>query len=117
LQYADHVMVGEAEEAFAGIATALEQGTAKRLYYVIEKPDMTASPIPRYDLLRRHKYRSMPVESSRGCPFQCEFCDIITIYGRKPRAKTPAQILAELDVLRKLVWRNEVFIVDANFIG
>jgi radical SAM superfamily enzyme YgiQ (UPF0313 family) len=117
LACADHVMVGEAEEAFAGIATALEQGTAKRLYTIIEKPDMTASPVPRYDLLRRDKYTSMPVQFSRGCPFQCEFCDIITIYGRKPRAKTPAQIIAELDTLRELGWRNEVFIVDDNFIG
>ncbi|HZD77308.1 MAG TPA: cobalamin-dependent protein, partial [Acidobacteriaceae bacterium] len=117
LQYADHVMVGEAEEAFAGIATALEQGTAQRLYRIVDKPDMTCSPVPRYDLLRLDKYTSMPVQFSRGCPFQCEFCDIITIYGRKPRAKTPAQILGELDTLRSLGWRNEVFIVDDNFIG
>ena len=78
---------------------------------------MTTSPVPRYDLLRLDKYTSMPVQFSRGCPFQCEFCDIITIYGRKPRAKTPAQIIGELDTLRSLGWRNEVFIVDDNFIG
>jgi radical SAM superfamily enzyme YgiQ (UPF0313 family) len=59
----------------------------------------------------------MPVQFSRGCPFQCEFCDIITIYGRKPRSKPPAQVLAELDELHRLGWRNEVFIVDDNFIG
>jgi radical SAM superfamily enzyme YgiQ (UPF0313 family) len=117
LQYADHVLVGEAEEAFASIATALEQGTAQRLYRVIEKPDMTAGPMPRFELLQLDKYTSMPVQFSRGCPFQCEFCDIITIYGRKPRAKTPAQLIAELDRLRELGWRNEVFIVDDNFIG
>jgi radical SAM superfamily enzyme YgiQ (UPF0313 family) len=117
LQYADHVLVGEAEEAFASIATALEQGTAQRLYNVIEKPDMTAGPLPRFELLQLDKYTSMPVQFSRGCPFQCEFCDIITIYGRKPRAKTPPQLIAELDRLRELGWRNEVFIVDDNFIG
>jgi radical SAM superfamily enzyme YgiQ (UPF0313 family) len=117
LQYADHVLVGEAEEAFASIATALEQGTAQRLYNVIEKPDMTAGPMPRFELLQLDKYTSMPVQFSRGCPFQCEFCDIITIYGRKPRAKTPPQLIAELDRLRELGWRNEVFIVDDNFIG
>jgi radical SAM superfamily enzyme YgiQ (UPF0313 family) len=78
---------------------------------------MTCSPVPRYDLLRLDKYTSMPVQFSRGCPFQCEFCDIITIYGRKPRAKSPAQIIGELDTLRALGWRNEVFIVDDNFIG
>ncbi len=117
LQYADHVMVGEAEEVFAGIATALEEGSAKRLYNIIDKPDMTCGPVPRFDLLQMNKYTSMPVQFSRGCPFQCEFCDIITIYGRKPRAKTPAQIIVELDTLRALGWRNEVFIVDDNFIG
>ena len=117
LRHADHVMVGEAEEAFAAVAQALEQGTADRLYRVVDKPDMTQSPVPRFDLLQLKKYTAMPVQFSRGCPFQCEFCDIITIYGRKPRAKTPAQILGELDTLRALGWRNEVFIVDDNFIG
>ncbi len=117
LRDADHVLVGEAEEAFPDIAVALEQGTAKRLYAIVDKPDMTQSPKPRFDLLRLDKYTSMPVQFSRGCPFQCEFCDIITIYGRKPRAKDPAQIISELDQLRALGWRNEVFIVDDNFIG
>ena len=117
LEDADHVLVGEAEEAFADIARALEAGAAKRLYVITDKPDMTLSPMPRFDLLHLGKYTSMPVQFSRGCPFQCEFCDIITIYGRKPRAKNPAQVLAELDRLRALGWRNEVFIVDDNFIG
>ena len=117
LTKADHVMVGEAEEVFAGIARALEDGTAHALYKVIDKPALTESPIPRFDLLHMSNYTSMPIQFSRGCPFQCEFCDIITIYGRKPRAKTPAQMVAELDRLRELGWRNEVFIVDDNFIG
>jgi radical SAM superfamily enzyme YgiQ (UPF0313 family) len=114
---ADHVLVGEAEEVFAGIAAELEQGGARGLYHAVDKPDMTRSPIARFDLLKMDKYTSMPVQFSRGCPFQCEFCDIITIYGRRPRTKTPAQMIAELDTLRKLGWRNEVFIVDDNFIG
>jgi radical SAM superfamily enzyme YgiQ (UPF0313 family) len=117
LLVADHVMVGEAEEAFPGIAAALENGTAHALYRIVDKPDMTRSPVPRFDLLHRDKYTSMPIQFSRGCPFQCEFCDIITIYGRRPRAKTPTQVMRELDVLRRLGWRNEVFIVDDNFIG
>ena len=117
LTKADHVMVGEAEEVFAGIAGALENGTAHALYRVIDKPALTASPVPRFDLLTMSNYTSMPVQFSRGCPFQCEFCDIITIYGRKPRAKTPAQMIAELETLQRLGWRNEVFIVDDNFIG
>jgi radical SAM superfamily enzyme YgiQ (UPF0313 family) len=114
---ADHVLVGEAEEVFAGVARALEDGSARALYRVSEKPDMTQSPPPRFDLLRMNQYTSMPVQFSRGCPFQCEFCDIITIYGRRPRLKTSTQLIAELDALRDLGWRNEVFIVDDNFIG
>ncbi len=117
LTEADHVMVGEAEEVMAGICRALEDGTAHALYQIIDKPALTGGPIPRYDLLEMGNYTSMPVQFSRGCPFQCEFCDIITIYGRKPRAKTPAQIIAELETLQKLGWRNDVFIVDDNFIG
>jgi len=117
LTHADHVMVGEAEEVFGEIAAALEQGTARSLYRVAEKPDMTNSPLPRFDLLQLKKYAQMPVQFSRGCPFQCEFCDIITIYGRKPRSKPPAQFIAELEALRRLGWRNEVFVVDDNFIG
>lgn len=116
-RFADHVMVGEAEEVFAGIAQALEEGTAEAVYRVADKPDISRSPIPRFDLLRREMYTSMPVQFSRGCPFQCDFCDIITIYGRKPRTKSSAQMIAELDRLRELGWRNEVFIVDDNFIG
>lgn len=114
---ADHILVGEAEEVFAAIAVDLELGTAQAVYRVGDKPDMSNSPIPRFDLLKREMYTSMPVQFSRGCPFQCDFCDIITIYGRKPRTKSPAQLIAELDTLKTLGWRNEVFIVDDNFIG
>jgi len=115
--YADHVMVGEAEDVFAEIAAALEQGSARPLYRVSKKPDMSRGVIPRYDLLRLDHYVSMAIQFSRGCPFQCEFCDIITIYGRRPRTKSPAQIIAELDMLYRLGWRKLVFIVDDNFIG
>ncbi len=115
--FADHVMVGEAEEAFADIAVALEQGAARDLYKVDNKPDMSRSPIPRFDLLRKDKYTSMSVQYSRGCPFQCEFCDIITIYGRKPRMKSSVQVIAELERLREWGWRKGVVIVDDNFIG
>jgi radical SAM superfamily enzyme YgiQ (UPF0313 family) len=114
---ADHVFVGEAEEVFAEVAHQLELGTAQAVYRVIDKPDMSVSPVPRFDLLHMNKYTSMSVQFSRGCPFQCEFCDIITIYGRRPRAKPPEKLIAELDALLALGWRNEVFIVDDNFIG
>lgn len=117
LKYADHVVAGEPDEVFTEIARDFENGTAKRFYQVEEKPDMTKAPVPRFDLLKTGYYASMPIQFSRGCPFQCEFCDIIILYGRKPRAKRPAQIRAELDALLSLGWKKQVFIVDDNFIG
>jgi radical SAM superfamily enzyme YgiQ (UPF0313 family) len=117
LRLADHVVVGEPDEVFDRIAADLERGPAKRLYVINDKPDIRKTPVPRFDLLKIKKYASMAVQFSRGCPFQCEFCDIITLYGRKPRTKSPRQLLAELDVLFELGWREQVFIVDDNFIG
>jgi len=117
LPLADHVVGGEPDEVFDTIATDLERGLAKRLYVINDKPDLGKTPVPRFDLLKIKKYASMVVQFSRGCPFQCEFCDIIILYGRKPRTKSPRQILAELDVLFEMGWRDQVFIVDDNFIG
>jgi len=117
LRLADHVVVGEPDEVFPEIAADIERGFAKRLYVVEEKPDVSKTPLPRFDLLKLENYASMAVQFSRGCPFQCEFCDIITIYGRKPRTKSPSQLLAELTALYELGWRDQVFIVDDNFIG
>ena len=117
LQLADHVLVGEPDEVFDTIAADLERGLAERLYVINGKPDIGKTPVPRFDLLKIKKYASMVVQFSRGCPFQCEFCDIIILYGRKPRTKSPHQLLAELDTLFELGWRDQVFIVDDNFIG
>jgi radical SAM superfamily enzyme YgiQ (UPF0313 family) len=117
LALADHVVVGEPDEVFGEIAADLEAGTAKRHYEVTDKPDVTSTPIPRFDLLKLGSYASMSIQFSRGCPFQCEFCDIIILYGRKPRTKDPRQVTAELDALLKLGWKKQVFIVDDNFIG
>ena len=117
LPLADHVVVGEPDEVFDTIATDLERGLAKRLYVINDKPDLGKTPVPRFDLLKIKKYASMVAQFSRGCPFQCEFCDIIILYGRKPRTKSPRQILEELDVLFEMGWRDQVFIVDDNFIG
>jgi radical SAM superfamily enzyme YgiQ (UPF0313 family) len=111
------VVVGEPDEIFGDIARDLEEGTAKSRYVVEAKPDVTRTPVPRFDLLDRGKYLSMAVQFSRGCPFQCEFCDIITIYGRTPRMKSPDQVIAECEALRRLGWRGRVFVVDDNFIG
>jgi radical SAM superfamily enzyme YgiQ (UPF0313 family) len=82
-----------------------------------EKPDVTSTPIPRFDLLQLDAYDSMSVQFSRGCPFNCEFCDIIVLYGRKPRTKNPEQLVAELQSLYDLGWRRSIFLVDDNFIG
>lgn len=117
LEIADHVVVGEPDEVFHAIAKDLENGTAKRLYEITDKPDVTKTPIARFDLLKIDSYASMSIQFSRGCPFQCEFCDIIVLYGRKPRTKLPEQLLAELDKLLSLGWKKQVFIVDDNFIG
>jgi radical SAM superfamily enzyme YgiQ (UPF0313 family) len=81
------------------------------------RPDIHGSPVPRFDLLELDAYASMSIQYSRGCPFRCEFCDIIEIFGRVPRLKAPEQVLAELDALRALGWRGSVFVVDDNFIG
>ena len=117
LELADHVVVGEPDEIFDQIASGIQDGTAKRLYEIVDKPDVTHTPIPRFDLLKLDSYASMSIQFSRGCPFQCEFCDIIILYGRKPRTKLPKQMTAELDTLLKLGWMKQVFIVDDNFIG
>ena len=117
LTLADHVVVGEPDEIFAEIAADLERGSARRLYRVTEKPDVSRTPIPRFDLLALQKYTLVSVQFSRGCPFTCEFCDIITLYGRRPRTKSPAQLIGELDALLRLGWRKDVFVVDDNFIG
>ena len=117
LELADHVVAGEPDEVFHEIARDFENGTAKSFYQVAEKPDMTRTPVPRFDLLKTQYYASMPIQFSRGCPFQCEFCDIIILYGRRPRAKRPEQIRAELNTLLSLGWKKQVFIVDDNFIG
>ncbi|MBI3925280.1 MAG: B12-binding domain-containing radical SAM protein [Armatimonadetes bacterium] len=117
LPLADHVVAGEPDEVFGEIARELEEGTARPLYQIRDKPDISVTPVPRFDLLKRECYAMMAIQFSRGCPFQCEFCDIITIYGRKPRTKSPAQVLIELDTLLRLGWRREIFMVDDNFIG
>src|SRR5207253_852473 len=95
----------------------LEQGCAQRIYKAAERPPLTLTPVPHFQLAELGKYSAMSVQYSRGCPFQCEFCDIIEIYGRVPRTKSNQQMLAELDALYDLGWRGIVFIVDDNFIG
>ena len=114
---ADHIVIGEAESLIAQLARDLEAGTARAVYQAVERPEMETSPLPDLSLIRMNRYSTMTVQYSRGCPFNCEFCDIIEIYGRRPRTKAIAQVLAELDQLHAAGWREAVFIVDDNFIG
>jgi radical SAM superfamily enzyme YgiQ (UPF0313 family) len=114
---ANHVVIGEAENIIGDLAHELEQGTAKPVYQTAERPEMGSSPLPDLNLIKMRRYSTMAVQYSRGCPFNCEFCEIIEIYGRRPRTKAVGQVLAELDQLRAAGWQEAVFIVDDNFIG
>jgi radical SAM superfamily enzyme YgiQ (UPF0313 family) len=117
LPEADHIFLGEAETTLPEFVKDLERGEAKRTYQAADRPPMSITPIPHFHLADLKRYSAMSVQYSRGCPFSCEFCDIIEIYGRVPRTKSNHQMLAELDTLRDLGWRGTVFIVDDNFIG
>src|SRR5437667_761755 len=114
---ADYLVLGEAEETLGRFCADLEAGRAERVTRNTERPDVVRSPVPRYDLLRGGAYHNMSLQYSRGCPFTCEFCDIIVVFGRKPRTKTAEQVHAELDAIRATGFRGSVFFVDDNFIG
>ena len=113
----DHFVLDEVEETFAEFLRDLENGAAKSTYRERRKPDVTRTPVPRFDLIDITNYATMSVQFSRGCPFDCEFCDIIKLYGRVPRTKPPQQVVEEFDSLYRLGWRGPVFLVDDNFIG
>ncbi|MDB9495252.1 B12-binding domain-containing radical SAM protein [Spirulina major CS-329] len=114
---ADFLVLDEGELTLPMFVEAIEAGATHGTFRSTEKPDVTITPVPRYDLLDLGAYSEMSVQFSRGCPFQCEFCDIIVLYGRKPRTKNPEQLLAELQYLYDLGWRRSIFLVDDNFIG
>ena len=118
LNLVDFKVLDEGEITLPMFIEAIERGdTSGRFSSNGEKPDVTSTPVPRFDLLELDAYDSMSVQFSRGCPFQCEFCDIIVLYGRKPRTKNPEQLVAELQALYDLGWRRSIFLVDDNFIG
>ena len=113
----DHFVLDEVEDILPGFFRDLQQGTAKKIYRASEKPDVARAPLPRYDLLNLSDYEAMALQFSRGCPFDCEFCDITKLYGRVARTKTNEQVLEEFDQLYRLGWRGSLFLVDDNFIG
>jgi radical SAM superfamily enzyme YgiQ (UPF0313 family) len=112
-----HFVLGEAENVIDELVADMRAGRLQETYRAAAFPDMTRTPVPRWDLVEVRHYVTMPVQFSRGCPFDCEFCDIVAMYGRVPRTKRPAQVIAELETLRRSGWRDMVFIVDDNFIG
>ncbi|MCX7677804.1 MAG: B12-binding domain-containing radical SAM protein [Spirochaetes bacterium] len=113
----DHFILGEAERILPQFFCDFESGCAKPIYKDEERPDITLTPIPRFDLLEIEKYFSMMLQFSRGCPFNCEFCDIIELFGRKPRTKTPEQFIREIQAVYDTGFRGSLFVVDDNFIG
>jgi radical SAM superfamily enzyme YgiQ (UPF0313 family) len=112
----DVIFVGEAEETWPRFLEDWSRGQWQTRYEQAEKSDMTKIPTPRYDLIPFREYAMGCIQTSRGCPFQCEFCDIIVIFGRRPRVKTPAQVIEEIEAQHRLGARV-IFLVDDNFIG
>jgi radical SAM superfamily enzyme YgiQ (UPF0313 family) len=113
----DHFVLNEAEVTLPLFLDDLEKGTPKKIYNSSKRPDMAETPLPLWSLINIHDYATMAIQYSRGCPFNCEFCDIIIMNGRTPRSKTPEQMRKEFQALYDAGWRNSVFIVDDNFIG
>lgn len=116
-QSADYLVLGEVESSMKVFLEDLDSGVPHGTYRPDGRPDMIESPVPRFDLLDLKGYLMIGIQFSRGCPFNCEFCDIIELYGRKPRTKTPEQIVRELEALHALGYRGHVDFVDDNFIG
>ena len=113
----DHLVLDEAETTLPPFLEDLEKGCAQHIYTSGERPDITTTPIPAWSLIDMGKYSSMNIQYSRGCPYDCEFCDIVILNGHRPRTKDKDQVLREMDALYNHGWRSSLFIVDDNFIG
>lgn len=113
----NHLILGEAEMTLPRFLEDLEKQSPQRVYFPSGRPDLSCTPLPRWDLIDMRKYASMNIQFSRGCPFDCEFCDITQLFGHKVRTKTTDQVIAELEALSARGWRGGVFFVDDNFIG
>jgi len=113
----DHLVLGEAEDILPLFLEDLQKGCAQHIYESSEHPEITKTPVPLWELVDMGKYASMNVQYSRGCPFNCEFCDIVILNGHRPRTKDKSQLIAEFEALYGQGWRSSIFIVDDNFIG
>jgi len=116
-QAIDHLILNEAEITLPMFLGDLSEGKPKQIYTSEDWADIKTTPLPQWDLVSMNNYTSMNLQYSRGCPFDCDFCDITVLYGRKPRTKTKDQVIAELDALYFTGWKGPVFFVDDNFIG
>ncbi|MEJ2715581.1 MAG: DUF4070 domain-containing protein [Deltaproteobacteria bacterium] len=113
----EHIIQQEAEVTFPPFLNDLAEGNPRHIYTSAEKPDITWTPLPRWDIINTDYYASLSIQYSRGCPFNCEFCDIVNLNGRRPRVKSNEQMLRELNIIYEMGWRGRLFIVDDNFIG
>ena len=113
----DHLVLDEGERTLPTFLEDLKNGCAKKIYRASGFCDPHHTPIPSWDLIRMKKYASMSIQFSRGCPFNCEFCNVTTLFGHGVRMKTPRQVIAELDRMYDAGWRSNIFFVDDNFIG
>ena len=113
----DHFVLDEAELTLPFFLEDLKNGNLKKIYRSSGFCDLGQTPIPSWDLIRMKKYASLSIQFSRGCPFNCDFCNVTVLFGRKPRMKTTQQVIAELDSIYNTGWRGNIFFVDDNFIG
>lgn len=113
----DHFLLGEAEITLPLFLSDLAAGAAKPLYAADQRADIGQTPLPTWSLLNMKQYSSMSVQYSRGCPFDCDFCNVTVLYGHNPRTKSKAQMIDELEALHRQGWRGAVFLVDDNFVG
>jgi len=114
----DHLVLGEAEITLPLFIKDIENGCPKKIYLSDEKADLSTTPVPSWNLIKRKsKYNSMAIQYTRGCPFNCEFCDVTKLFGHKLRSKTAGQVVRELESIYASGWRGGVFFVDDNFIG
>lgn len=113
----DHLVLNEAEITLPRFLEDFAGGDPQHIYQTSDFPDITTTPVPNWELVNIRKYDSLSIQFSRGCPFNCDFCNITTLLGHRPRTKTAQQIIAELDRIYELGWRRNIFFVDDNFIG